>query len=455
MIAAWLLGLSALSAAAWGWLNIPRYAKLLRHRLPGPDADRTDDADADPNPAAELPAVAILTPGRNEAEHLPTVLPELCGQDYPRHVVVFTDDASDDATPQITAELAERFDNLLVVRNDQPPPPGWMGKCWAIHRGYEALQNAEREALETRAREVKSLERETPHAEREAQTAEPPATDFSNASETPHSAFTPPATHVGWLCFTDADIHWHPRLLRRAIEYCHDHDADLLGLAPTLRFGSRLEALVQLQLVLALGLMLPYDAVTDPDSPRTLTGGAFILVRRSFYDQIDGHRAVKGEMVEDLKLGMALKAAGARHRAALAGQLQWCRMYDGPADLWEGLTKNAYAGFGHRWFLALPACLLLLITNVLPPVYLVFGIVGGARSPGDWRYPAAALLAAVALLAQARALNAVRRILDLPPAWAWTTPPGSAAYLVIILASVIQYHTTGNTWKGRRYRADH
>ena len=474
MIGTWLLSLSALSAAAWCWLNIPRYAKLLRHHLPAPEADAPQGATTDATEteaaasAGDLPAVAILTPGRDEAEHLPTVLPELCGQDYPRHTVVFVDDASTDATPQITAELTQRYDNLLSVRNDQPPPPGWMGKCWAIHRGYEALQNAEREASGNAKRETRSAKREIPNAEREAQNAEPPAADLSIASEIPRSAipvprstspvprstFAPPASPITWLCFTDADIHWHPLLLRRAIAYCQDHDADLLGLAPTLRFGSRLEALVQLQLVLALGLMLPYDAVTDPDSPRTLTGGAFILVRRSFYDQIGGHTAVKGEMVEDLKLGMALKAQGARHRAALAGQLQWCRMYDGPADLWEGLTKNAYAGFGHRVYLALPACLLLLITNVLPPAYLIVGALGWARSPGDWRYPVATLLAMVALLAQARALNAVRRIMDLPPAWAWTTPPGSAAYLVIILGSILQYHTTGNAWKGRRYRAD-
>lgn len=211
---------------------------------------------------------------------------------------------------------------------------------------------------------------------------------------------------------------------------------------------------MQLQLILALGLMLPYDAVVNPDSPRTLTGGAFILVKRRYYDQIGGHTAVKGEMVEDLKLGMALKAAGARHRVVLAGDLQWCRMYDGPADLWEGLTKNAYAGLMHRWWLALPACGILLITNVLPPVYFITALVWLILAPGGWMPATALLFSVVALLAQARALNAVRKLMDLPARYAWTTPLGSAAYLLIILASMMQYHTRGNTWKGRRYHAE-
>ncbi len=436
---------AALSAAVWAWLNIPRYAKLLRHTLAQPGegfADGPEEA-GDGGPRAGggagrggWPGVAILTPGRDEAEHLPTVLPELCEQDYPRHRVVFIDDASGDATPRITQAMAQRYDNLTVVRNEQPPPPGWMGKCWAIQQGYEALVKLEAESA--------GCELE---GKRISKTSSEDSPDLSAGLEDRASAFD-------WLCFTDADIHWHPLLLRRAMAYCAEHDAELLGVAPTLRFGSAAEAIVQLQLILALGLMLPYDAVVNPDSPRTLTGGAFILVKRRYYDQIGGHTAVKGEMVEDLKLGMALKAAGARHRVALAGDLQWCRMYDGPADLWEGLTKNAYAGLMHRWWLALPACGILLITNVLPPVYFITALVWLILAPGGWMPATALLFSVVALLAQARALNAVRKLMDLPARYAWTTPLGSAAYLLIILASMMQYHTRGNTWKGRRYHAE-
>ncbi|MEL7088660.1 MAG: glycosyltransferase family 2 protein, partial [Planctomycetota bacterium] len=380
-----------------------------------PPKPRDSHPSALPEPLPELPefpgagaGVAILTPGRDEAEHLPTVLPELCEQDVPELTVVFIDDASTDATPTITAGLTAKHDNLIVVRNDQEPPPGWMGKCWAIHRGYEVLRK---------------------------QTATQ-------------------ATPIEWLCFTDADIHWHPRLLRTALEHAHEHDADLLGVTPTLRFGSVGEAVVQLQLVLALGVMFPFEKAMDPDSPIALTGGAFILVRRSFYDEIGGHAAVKGEMVEDLKLGMALKAAGARHRVAMAGALQWCRMYDGPADMWEGLTKNAYAGLGHRWWAAAGLLVATGLLNVSPALIAVgSGVALMFQPDAGWMSWATLGLSALTVIWQARALNTARKLMDLPWAYAWTMPIGSAAYAVILAASVLHYHTKGNAWKGRRYTA--
>ena len=258
--------------------------------------------------------------------------------------------------------------------------------------------------------------------------------------------------HRTFVCFTDADIEWDPRLLRCAVAYALEHEADLLGVTPTLRFGSVGEAVVQLQLVLALGLMLPFEKAMDPETPWALTGGAFILARRSFYDEIGGHEAVKGEMVEDLKLGMAIKAAGARHRVAIADELQSCRMYDGWSDMWEGLTKNAYAALNHRWWNAVALIVAVWLFNVLPPVYAVVAAGWLLTSPG-WM-PAVTLVAAVgAVLWQARALNVSRKLMHLPAGYAWTMGPGSAVYSVILAASGWRYYRGGNLWKGRRYAA--
>ncbi|MBB6429657.1 glycosyltransferase [Algisphaera agarilytica] len=400
-----LSGVAGLAALVWAYINYGGFGKSLRYQLPQPGDPESEDTHQH---AQALPGVALLSPGRDEADHLPTVIPEWCEQEYPNLRVVFIDDASTDDTPTITAELSERYPKLLVVRNEQEPPPGWMGKCWAVHRGYEALQS-----------ELRNQQ-----------------------------------SDIEWLCFTDADIHWHPRLLRTAIEHAQEHDADLLGVTPTLRFGSAGEAIVQLQLVLALGLMLPFEKAMDPDSPVALTGGAFILVRKKFYDDIGGHTAVKGEMVEDLKIGAALKAAGARHRVATAGELQWCRMYNGWADMWEGLTKNAYAGLGHKWWAAAGVILATLLLNVGPVLYVLASALWLAVVPG-W-LPGVTLVVSLLTVAwQARALNAGRKLMSMPWPYAWTLPIGSAIYALIIAASVWQYHTKGNAWKGRRYSSAH
>jgi hypothetical protein len=383
-----MLILPGVALLFWGYINLAgSFGRSLQYKL---------DPDAKPK---QTPAVALLTAGRNEAEHLPTVLPELCEQDYPNLEVVLIDDDSDDDSPAIANQMADQFDRLSVVRLDGPPPAGWVGKCWALHQGYATLDD-----------------------------------------------------QAQWLCFTDADIHWDARLLSAAMAYAEAHDAELLGLVPRLRFGSKAEAVVQLQLVLALGLALPFEKAMDPATPQTLTGGAFILVKRSWYDAVGGHEAVKGEIVDDLKLGMAIKAEGAKHAAGIAGDLLWCRMYDGWADMWEGLTKNVYAGLGSRWWLALLMSLAVLICNVLPPVYAVWHAVDYAASRDPWSLIGLGL-SIMAVGFGARALNATRKLMDLPAWYAWTLPVGSAVYLCILATSVYRHHTGGAIWKGRRYGA--
>ncbi len=402
--------LLVLIACLWAYFNVAgQYKSNFRHKL-GPD-------DASPHPPPDgLPDVTIISPGRDEAEHLPRTLPRLCEQDYPRCRVIFVDDASTDATPRITADLAARYPNLTVVRNDRDPPPGWVGKCWAIHRGYEALRALERDGQNR---------------------------DTSAAPD----GGPPPRSLV---CFTDADIDWHPSCLRVAVRHLNEHEADVVALFPRLTFGTVSEAVVQLQLVLAVGLFVPFEKAMDPEHPETLTGGAFMLVRRSLYEAIGGHEAIKGEMVDDINLGRRLKWAGGRVRVALAGDLLWCRMYDGWADMWEGLTKNAYAGLEHSpWRVAalLPA---VLVANVLPPVHAVITTAWLAAAPST--LAATAWFASVLTLPlQARVLNAARRVMRLPAAYAWTLPIGSAIYAAIILASVWRYYRGGNRWKGRSY----
>ena len=401
---------SLLAAAVWAWVNFAGgRGRSLHYRL-------DPDPPARPPGGGPWPRVTLVAPGRNEAAHLPAVLPRLCGQSYPRvrHRVVFVDDASSDRTPAIVARFVAAHPHLLGVRLEGDPPPGWMGKCHAVHRGVAA----------------------------------------ADAGAGPERGHDPEPDADPWLCFTDADILWHPDLLRCAVAYALEHDADLLGVTPTLTFGSTAEAVVQLQLVLALGVALPFEKAMDPETPWALTGGAFILVRRRFYDAIGGHAAVRGEMVEDLKLGMALKAAGARHRVAVAGDLQTCRMYDGVADMWAGLTKNAYAGLNHRWYVAASAVLAVATLNVLPPLYA--GVAAAWLLLDPRPLAVAALLAAVAaVLLQARALNAARKLMRLPVGYAWTLNAGSAAYAAILLASAWRYHRGGNRWAGRTYGARH
>jgi len=394
----WLLAaLVFVSLALWVFFNFsPARRDCFNHRVLLEDAHPADRGDE------HLPPAAIICPGRNEASWIDKTIPDLCEQDYPGLRVVFIDDHSDDATPAITAQMDQHYPHLTVVRNEVEPPAGWVGKCWAVRQGYAALQHSDKQE------------------------------------------------EITWLCFTDADIRWHPQCLRAAMHYGQRYNADVVGLFPKLEFGSAIEPLGQLTMVLALGLLFPFEKAMDPRHPDTLTGGAFILVRRSLYDQIGGHESVKGCVVEDLNLGKNLKAAGAKIRIAATPELLRCRMYEGFWDMWEGLTKNAYAGMQYKPHWAVGFLSAAWLINVLPPVYLIVSLILALRThdPIAWACVAGSF---ITVLLQTRAMNAIRKMMGLKWWWAWSVPAGSALYSVFMIVSVWRYYVGGNKWKGRSY----
>ncbi|QDU71989.1 glycosyltransferase [Mucisphaera calidilacus] len=405
--------MTLLAALWWTWTLALAGATLLWLRVNTSDTHRSNtryqveppapDEDTDDN----LPPVALLVPARNEAEHLPETLESLCRQNYPDLTLVFVDDDSTDDTAKLADQLAQRYPHLHVLHNQQAPPPGWVGKPHALYRGYQHLRQIEAAG----------------------------------------------AWQATWLCFTDADIHWHPDCLRAAIRHAQQHDADLVGLYPGLRFGTWVEAVVQTQLILALAVLFPVDKAMDPKVDETLIGGAFILTRRDNYDAIGGHEAVHNFVVEDLALGRRLKKNGARVRLAAARDLLWCRMYNGWLDLWEGLTKNAYAGLRYNPFRVTFLILCTFTFNILPALSIIPSAIAWylTRDPA-FAWPT--LLALAANLLGTSALNASRIFARLPWHHALTLPVGSAIYLAIILASVRDYYFGGNHWKGRTYGTD-
>ncbi|MCG8511791.1 MAG: hypothetical protein MI741_21460, partial [Rhodospirillales bacterium] len=167
--------------------------------------------------------------------------------------------------------------------------------------------------------------------------------------------------------------------------------------------------------------------------------------------QIGGHEAVKGQVIEDINLGRAMKAAGAKIQIGMARQLLRCRMYDGWSDMWEGLTKNTYAGMEYKWWKLLGATAAVGLSTILAPVYLL-AATGWLIASGGAALALLALTMSVSLLLLiARAGNAVRNVVELPSWYAWTMPLGALVFLSMTWASAWMYYRGGNVWKGRRY----
>ncbi|MGI8512193.1 MAG: glycosyltransferase family 2 protein [Solirubrobacteraceae bacterium] len=96
-----------------------------------------------------------------------------------------------------------------------------------------------------------------------------------------------------------------------------------------------------------LGDRLCLHGAWDPDRPREVDWalGAFLLVRRSAWDEVGGFDTAQWMYTEDLDLGWRLAQAGrptryvpaarVRHRSEASTQQAWC---GGVADRWQALT---------------------------------------------------------------------------------------------------------------------
>ena len=427
------LPISVLSGVTllWLWLNFsPTMRRNSSQRLEPSEVPHTD--------IAHWPHVVIVAPGRNEASFITTTLPQLCEQDYPNYHVVYVDDHSDDETPVITAQMSARYPHLFVLRNEIEPPTGWVGKCWAVKRGYDEWVKHEKKEPSSEVR--------VPGSELKASE---PLTDASSSltrnSEPGTRNFPSPL-----ICLTDADINWHPLCIRTAVATMLREKADVVSLFPGMEFGSTVERVLMGTLTFALLVLFPVSRAMDPNHPDTLTAGAFILTRRKLYDQIGGHESVKNQVVEDVNLGRKLKAAGGKVWIAFTQTLISCRMYEGWSDIWEGLTKNAYAGMEYKPHIAIGLLTANLFALTLAPVYLIASLLWVILAPSAFSVTAGVLSAAILLL-QACVMNGVRKTFSLPGRHAWSLPYGAAIYFVIAIASIWRYYRGGNVWKGRSY----
>ena len=315
------------------------------------------------------------------------------------HVVV-VDDMSTDSTVDMAQECAKQMDQLnrftLIQAGPRPADERWVGKNWACSKAMEQLKSS-------------------------------------------------------WVLFIDADVELRPTALRRALVQAIHERADLFSVAPRLVCTCLAEWMVQPIMASLLGLGFPIVEANDPSSDVAFAAGPFMLFRRSAYDAIGGHRALAGEVVEDLALARTIKTSGFRLRYVLGLDAVDLQMYPNLSALWEGWTKNWFLGldrnipkalaaggvvvlmFASPWIL-LPTCAVLAVVLLGPTVMIV----------------ASALLAAMALVLQIVLRFWIQDRFGVPMRFWWLM--GAGGLLVGAIAPVSVWRSItgrGWTWKGR------
>jgi glycosyltransferase involved in cell wall biosynthesis len=344
-------------------------------------------ADAAPLPDAQCPRVSILFAARDEAEKLPGALATFLSLDYPDYEVIAVDDRSEDPTGAILEAADSRDKRLKRVRIDKLPA-GWLGKPHALEQAYE------------------------------------------------HST-------GDWLIFTDADVHFAPDLLRRAIALADAREWDHVTLLGALKMFSIGEKIAMTFFAMAFAIGTRPWAASDPGSRGYSGVGAFQMIRRSTYEAIGTHRRLAMEVVDDMKLGKLVKDGGFRSGAAKAGGAVSVHWHAGVGNMIRGTTKNFFATSGYKLWLTGVHIFGLLLMCVFPVVALAF--------THGWARGFDAIAVALPLII---AVGAARQF-DAPGIYALTYPIGALIFAWMLARStIVTLWQGGIVWRGTFYPLD-
>ncbi|HVG26983.1 MAG TPA: glycosyltransferase family 2 protein [Acidobacteriaceae bacterium] len=244
-----------------------------------------------------------------------------------------------------------------------------------------------------------------------------------------------------WLLFTDADTLHEPNDLRHALHEAEKYKVPLLSYSPR-QLVSGLAQRVLMPLVFSeLATVYPPIEVNDPAKRTAAANGQFLLIERSAYFAVGGHRAVGGSVLEDVDLAWNVKRARKSIRLRYAPDALSTRMYRSFGAMVEGWTKNLALLFPHS--LRLAGWRLLDILLFLLPLLL-------------WLLPYLVLWqrAAIVLLWLRTVLRFYTRVARAHFGFVNTALSvfGLPLFIALLVRSWIQHHILHQiAWKGRQY----
>jgi glycosyltransferase involved in cell wall biosynthesis len=376
----WIAG--GLLALAWS-------SRLIGAAIGMPKVADVALAQWDRRPQPE-PRLSIIVPARNEEESIAASLQQLLSLDYANYEVIAVNDRSTDRTGEILDRLAETpaaHGRLKVIHVDTLPS-GWLGKTHAM---WTASQQAT----------------------------------------------------GNWFLFTDADVLFKPDSVRRVIAYAEAEPADHVVLFPRMimrRPGERM-MIAFFQTLFVFGHR-PWK-VADPKTQDHMGVGAFNLVRRSAYEAVGTYKALRFEVLDDMKLGKVVKASGFAQRNVFGEDLISIHWAKGAMGIVDNLTKNFFAIMSFQWPRAMASCVALLFLNLMPflGVWLAHG----------W----ARISYAIALFSMFAIYWGMSRRSSIPPYYFLLHPISTTLFTYTMLRSTLLTLWQGGViWRGTKYRLD-
>ena len=339
------------------------------------------------NQPSHHPRVSIIVPACNEEEDIEQGLSGLLALDYLNYEVIAVNDRSTDHTGEIMDRVAASpaaHGRLRVVHVTELPP-GWLGKTHAMwSAGLQAGGD--------------------------------------------------------WLLFTDADVLFKPDVLRRALAYAEAENADHVVLFPRIimkRPGEKM-MIAFFQTLFTFGHR-PWR-VADPETKDHMGVGAFNLVRRTAYEAVGTYKALRMEVLDDMKLGKVLKNARFRQRNVFGDDLISVRWAKGAMGVVDNLTKNFFAVLSFQWWRTVASVFGLFFLNLGP-------FLGVWLAHGWARVPYLVALGSMFLIYLGMSLKS-----SIPPYYFLLHPISTMMFeYTLIRSMVLTLRDDGVTWRGTKY----
>jgi chlorobactene glucosyltransferase len=261
--------------------------------------------------------VSVMVPARNEQKNIDNCLQSLRAQEYPDYEIIVLDDNSEDRTADIVTKHAQEDKRIKLICG-LPLEHGWTGKNWACH-----------------------------------QLAQHARGDF--------------------FIFTDADTKHASYAISNTIAWIQKYKLDMLSAFPqqiTITFS---EKLIVPFIDFILYSLLPLWATYFFKSPAfSAANGQWIAFTRECYNDIDGHAAVRDQVVEDIELNRQAKIKGRRTLTLAGTDTVFCRMYHSASEVWYGFTKNFFGLTAHNKYVFIFMEIALFCCCILPYIMIVF-----------------------------------------------------------------------------------
>ncbi|URD50908.1 2'-O-glycosyltransferase CruG [Chroococcidiopsis sp. CCNUC1] len=260
-------------------LQVPAAAILLSRLLKGPSRHpplipRTPTPDM-------LGSVSVVVPTLNEAERINPCLAGLSRQSYEVREIAIVDSNSQDGTRELV-KAAQQQDPRFQLMTDDPLPPNWVGRPWALHNGF--LQTSEQSK---------------------------------------------------WFLGVDADTQPQPGLVASLVQTAETEGYDLVSLSPQFILKYPGESWLQPALLMTLLYRFDSAGVDAQVAERVMANGQCFLCRRSVLATVGGYTSARNSFCDDVTLARNIAASGFKVGFLDGAKVFKVRMYEGARETWQ------------------------------------------------------------------------------------------------------------------------